>query len=124
MALIKHPWTSMDIAAGNRGSTPLASKSAIYQINDIPLVTPVYVGEAGNRAWRLMEQLSGWSHSELWHKTAPYSEISAWYQLLQGWTTTQVAVVDDVAERKAQEDQIIKSLRPPLNRHHLLERYR
>jgi hypothetical protein len=25
MALIKHPWTLLDIAAGNRGSTPLAS---------------------------------------------------------------------------------------------------
>ena len=26
MALVKHPWTLLDIAAGNRGSTPLASK--------------------------------------------------------------------------------------------------
>ena len=26
MAPIKHPWTLLDIAAGNRGSTPLASK--------------------------------------------------------------------------------------------------
>jgi hypothetical protein len=97
---------------------------AIYQINDVPLVTPVYVGEASNPAWRLMEQLSGWSHSELWHKIAPYSEISAWHQLLQRWTITQVAVVADATERKAQEDQIIKTLRPPLNRHHLFERYR
>jgi hypothetical protein len=63
------------------------------------------------------------SHSELWHKIAPYSEISSWHQLLQRWTITQEAVVADATKRKAQEDQIIKRLRPPLNRHHLLERY-
>ncbi|MFY9986269.1 MAG: hypothetical protein WAK31_16005 [Chthoniobacterales bacterium] len=84
----------------------------------------MYVGEASNPAWRLMEQLSDWSHSELWHKIAPYSEISAWHQLLQRWTITQVAVVADATERKAQEDQIIKTLRPPLNRNHVSERYR
>ena len=92
---------------------------AIYQINDAPVVHPVYVGEASNPAWRLMEQLSGGLHSELWHKIAPYSEISAWHQLLQRWTITQVAVVADATERKAQEDQIIETLRPPMNRHHL-----
>jgi hypothetical protein len=31
MALIKNPWTLLDIAAGNRGSTPLASKSFIIR---------------------------------------------------------------------------------------------
>jgi hypothetical protein len=97
---------------------------AIYQINDLPLVTPVYVGEDNNPAWRLMEQLSGWSHSELWHKIGPYSASSARHQLLQRWTITQVVVVADATERKAQEDQMIKTLRPPLNRHHLFERYR
>jgi hypothetical protein len=31
MALIKHPWTLLDMQAGNRGSTPLASKSFIIR---------------------------------------------------------------------------------------------
>jgi hypothetical protein len=31
MALKKHPWTLLDIAAGNRGSTPLASKLLIIK---------------------------------------------------------------------------------------------
>jgi hypothetical protein len=31
MALIKHPRTLLDIAAGNRGSTPLASKYFIMR---------------------------------------------------------------------------------------------
>jgi hypothetical protein len=64
-------------------------------------------------------ETNGWSHSELWHKIAPYSEIAAWHQLLQRWTITQVAVVADATVRRAQEDQTIKSLRPPLNRNYL-----
>jgi hypothetical protein len=31
MALIKHRWTSLDIAGGNRGLTPLASKLFIMR---------------------------------------------------------------------------------------------
>jgi hypothetical protein len=45
-------------------------------MNDAPLVTPVYVGEASNLLGGLMDQLSGWSHNELWHKIAPYSGLA------------------------------------------------
>jgi hypothetical protein len=55
MALIKHPWTLLDIAAGNRGSTPLASK--LFSIRNLPRLSTADLNKSTDiRAFLLVSQ--------------------------------------------------------------------
>jgi hypothetical protein len=87
----------------------------IYELRDQDMDISIYIGEGILAGWRVAQELSGWSASELWYKCAPPAQHGAWFRLIERWTVSLLAIVEDEAARKKQEWQLINTHCPLLN---------